>query len=568
MGNSILFNTAGSIALAINYVIQGPYTDKYMTKEGNTTLRLNAEFFVRVGDAVLVFDTDDVDLTPADLDTGSSFDASDTYYVYACQPIDGTLDPVLKISKNATYPTGGWDADNSREISGFDTDGDGYISESTIWDLRTVEVGSAASTDHDSSHVRGGTDEIDGDHLDIDFTPTNYTPDTTPSEAANVDDLAAHLAGIDNALRATVYGVAWNESTDAYIRTGVLASVACGSSPGDTLLPIQRNMRRCVISDAGVVQYYLDPDDSTKKADGTAATIDGTDGQVMVEIPRFFHKYSYASNVHKWEISNVQLPGFDVHPAFVKSGVEEDYRYIGAYEGYKDGSNVLSSESGRAPAHSATRANIRAYAAARGSGWCNYDFYLASAIQLLYLIEYADFDSQSMIGQGNTAYAVWPGSPPSTTGLSNGDGNGTNNVTTPGGAATDYMTYRGIENWYGHIWKFVDGININDNVPYVCQDPADFADDTATGYTSLGITLAAASGYINTLEQVGGVFLAASIGADQYTKLCDYYYQASGWRVCRLGGAANNGLSAGAFSLYAAYDSATSAPYLGGRLCF
>jgi len=272
--------------------------------------------------------------------------------------------------------------------------------------------------------------------------------------------------------------------------------------------------------------------------------------------------------VHEWDISNVQLPGFDVYPAFVKSGVEVDYRYIGAYEGYKNGSNVLCSESGRAPAHSATRANFRAYAAARGAGWCNYDFYLASALQLLYLIEYADFDSQTMIGQGNTAYAAWPGSPPSTTGLSNGDGNGTNNTTTPGGAATDYMTYRGIENWYGHIWKFVDGININDNVLYVCQDPADFADDTVTGYTSLGVTLAAANGHIDTLEQVGGVFLPASIGADQYTKLCDYYYQNSGWRVCLLGGAASAGLGAGAFGLSAHYDSATSYSLIGGRLAF
>jgi hypothetical protein len=130
------------------------------------------------------------------------------------------------------------------------------------------------------------------------------------------------------------------------------------------------------------------------------------------------------------------------------------------------------------------------------------------------------------------------------------------------------MTYRGIENWYGHIWKFVDGININDNVPYVCQDPADFADDTDMGYTSLGITLAASNGYINTLEQVGGVFLPASIGADQYTKLCDYYYQAGGWRVCLLGGSAGGGLGAGAFGLGAFNASASSSTGIGGRLAF
>lgn len=57
-------------------------------------------------------------------------------------------------------------------------------------------------SDHDARHERAGADEIDGDHLDIDFTPSNYTPSTAPAEAAHVDDLAAHLAGIDNVLGA------------------------------------------------------------------------------------------------------------------------------------------------------------------------------------------------------------------------------------------------------------------------------------------------------------------------------------------------------------------------------
>ena len=78
---------------------------------------------------------------------------------------------------------------------------------------------------------------------------------------------------------------AWNELTDEYVRTGVLASWRI-KPWGNTLLPIQRNMRRCTFSDAGVVQYYLDPDVSTKKADGTAADLDGIDGQVVVEIPK------------------------------------------------------------------------------------------------------------------------------------------------------------------------------------------------------------------------------------------------------------------------------------------
>lgn len=61
---------------------------------------------------------------------------------------------------------------------------------------------------HASRHVAGGADEIDGDILDIDYTPTNYTQDTTPPEVTTTNELTAHLAGIDNALA----GVASDDS--------------------------------------------------------------------------------------------------------------------------------------------------------------------------------------------------------------------------------------------------------------------------------------------------------------------------------------------------------------------
>lgn len=67
-----------------------------------------------------------------------------------------------------------------------------------VWGL--AAVGGVAVDAHAARHERAGADEIDGDHLDVDFTPSNYTPATTPAEAAHVDDLAAHLYGIDQAL--------------------------------------------------------------------------------------------------------------------------------------------------------------------------------------------------------------------------------------------------------------------------------------------------------------------------------------------------------------------------------
>lgn len=82
-------------------------------------------------------------------------------------------------------------------------DGDGtpgtYIWDGSAW--QQISDDSVAA--HAGTHERGGTDQIDGDHLDIDFNPSNYTPDATIPEASNVDDLSAHLKGIDTALAAT-----------------------------------------------------------------------------------------------------------------------------------------------------------------------------------------------------------------------------------------------------------------------------------------------------------------------------------------------------------------------------
>lgn len=150
MGNSILYNTAGALALAINYVIQGPHSDKFATKQAAKTLRLNAEFYVRIDDVIFCIDTD-ADLTEADLDTGASFSASTTYYVYGCHPLSGS-DPTFVISLNATYPDG-YTAGTSRKIGGFDTDGASEISEASIWDLRTVDVVNSGISD---AQIAGG----------------------------------------------------------------------------------------------------------------------------------------------------------------------------------------------------------------------------------------------------------------------------------------------------------------------------------------------------------------------------------------------------------------------------
>jgi hypothetical protein len=416
-------------------------------------------------------------------------------------------------------------------------------------------------------------------------------------------------------------------------------------------------MRRCVLNDAGVVQYYLDPTDSTLKENGDPANLDGTDGQVMVEIPLGWLKYSYANNQHTHIISKEQFNGAERLDAFYKNNSWVDNRYMSAYEGtmydasrsaytnglqltagstdfvgggvntiHRDGethafsllevgdkiviasatdagnngektvsvigdatitvsealttraddagvtieteknfgTDKLSSVSGKAPINYATRANFRAMAGNR-AGWRQQDYDLTSAVQLLYLTEYADWNSQLRIGEGLTKWAggtwdTWNDyNPIETTGNSNSDGNATANVANADGVLGSYMSYHGIENFFGHLWKWVDGLNVQFGTgtdytgqAYACNDDTlPFADNVSAGYTALAGLLpgkigdVSQNGYQKTLCQQARGFLPTSTGGGSGTYICDYYYQSTGWRVAALGGAAYSGLKAG-----------------------
>jgi len=391
-----------------------------------------------------------------------------------------------------------------------------------------------------------------------------------------------------------VGGLSWNESTDAYTRTDSLTGLTKAISPGNNLLPIHAQMKRVVLSDAGVVQYYLCATDSALKADcSTPANIDGIDGQVMVEIPAFYYLYSYAGTTHTWKISQYPFWGYAIHPAFTKDGVDVRYRYIGAYEGvlydvsgsaYTNGTSSqvkdfindkLASVSGYKAVTNGTRAQFRTIAANRGTGWRQLDYDLHSAVQLLYLVEYASFYSQSVIGAGISNVTDWAAYnnyyPIASSGNSNAIGNATGNTagsTSSLTESTKYMSYRGIEQWFGHLWKFVDGMNINSGRPYATNVRANFADDTTTNYTDLGANMGTTSGDQNTLIQVGRGFLPASVGASSSTKITDYYWYATGWRVLVVGGNSVNGVPVGGFCVSANIDSAYLASNIGGRLCF
>ena len=366
------------------------------------------------------------------------------------------------------------------------------------------------------------------------------------------------VTGTTKAVFSVAYGVEWNSATDTYLRTGVASGVDNRTSYAGA---IQTQMRRCVLNANGTVKYYLHPTDSTKKADGTAAIINGTDGNVMVEIPKFWYKYEHVSGVHKWSISDGNRgPDYEVHPAFIRGGVEKDYRYYPAYGGFNLSGKLISG-SGRTPTVSQTRAQFRILAAANGAGWSQIDWNLLVAVQLLYLTEYADFNSQAMIGRGNDIGSDYT----MTTGGSNSIGNAsslsTNNDT--------WMSYRGIENWYASMFKFIDGVNVQERKYFINSNPATFADDVFTGdYVDSGITSVATNGYVSNLVPSKKGFVASAVAGSDSTYIPDYFYQAAGNMIILFGGRAGTGLNAGGFGLFADFGASNAYAFIGSGVSY
>ena len=336
----------------------------------------------------------------------------------------------------------------------------------------------------------------------------------------------------------------------------------------DTIAP-WKDIKRCVVLDNGTVNYYLDANDSTKKEDGNTAKLDGSDGQVMVEIPKFWWKWEVGTveskRTFRWYISDVAKQGFEVHPAFFRDrngdGIAEevDKRYYSAYMGYKNGTK-LESRSGVMPTASQTIDTFRTQAQARGNGWGIVDYHLLHAVQLLYLLEYGHFDSQTKIGRGyvdgNSAYV--------NTGSTNQYGNKSFGETT----GKKQMSYRGIEDFYGNFYYWIDGIVTNAQYNVLIGNKN--FNDNGTGYNLIttGITSNTA-GYIGDIHdnQSLGFLIKSSTGGSSTNKLYDYGYLYAS-RVAYFGGVRSDGSVAGAFMLHLFSAASVSNASISARLAF
>jgi hypothetical protein len=226
------------------------------------------------------------------------------------------------------------------------------------------------------------------------------------------------------------------------------------------------------------------------------------------------------------------------------------------------------SKSGVAPNTGYTRAAYRMSARAKGAGWGIIDISTLSAIQMLYLVEFANNNSQQMIGRGycdGNSAAIKTGScdtVPKLTGRPAGtDGK------------TD-IVYRGIEGIWGNVWEWVDGVNFSLGKYYVSNNPSEYVDDTNANQTTLAyegtswsatyfsqIGLDSTYPYV-VLPQGGGT-------GSETTYYCDAAWSTtSGWRVCKHGGLWGEGSKGGLFTTDFSADSVAVSSGIGSRLIY
>ena len=377
--------------------------------------------------------------------------------------------------------------------------------------------------------------------------------------------------------------------------------------------------KRCNVADDGsIVAWYGDADYKE----------DGSMGQVMVYQPKFYYlvcpvEYDpidtgigYHLRKANYYVSEKPRAGFRLHPAFYDaSGNEIDYILDSAFEGsiwdadggdgngaylmndeqvMNTGTDKFCSIAGVKPAsglsQNLTRPNVEALAQNRGIEWHGDLIKPVSARQMLMIIELGMMNTQTGVGYGvagisdNSSYNC-SSLTGSTSELGNGSGKATQTINTKGDTRTTEtanervaVSWRGTENPWGNIWKFVYGINIWGNgkmgggQPYICTD-FNFAESKNTGnYEAAGFTVTNANGYISAMgysTTCDWLFIASECLGNSSLPVGDYTYitvNLNGYRIALLGGNWVTWDSAGGFYWYLYSGVGARGRDIGGRL--
>lgn len=394
------------------------------------------------------------------------------------------------------------------------------------------------------------------------------------------------------------YGVEWDTASSSP------DGVRVGNMQLHRELPVQSKMRRCLLDRDGGVKEYLDNELSWGGS--------YLDYAVMTEIPEHWYKLYFNGTKFRMMLSEIPLPGYKhVDKFYISTYEARMYRTdnllcsaAGASElsdpnstNFRGGDNTAEWDDtyrsllGR-PVTNLTRDQFRQAARKRGSGWEMYTYNAHKILLWLFAVEYATLDSQKPfnaqkdangfaqggLGPGPTQMKDWTNfnnvNPLIPCGYTNEFGNGSGEKAyvvknASGGTHATLMAnrYRGIENPFGHIWKYTDGANMQVttgdaglSILWTTDDPSNFSDTSYTGYDKKG-NICRTNGYAKKmLLGEDGDIVPTEVGGSSSTYWCDYYYtntSANRMQVVLVGGSADTG-----------YAPSAAPRNVGSRLCF
>lgn len=397
------------------------------------------------------------------------------------------------------------------------------------------------------------------------------------------------------------YGVEW----DSTVADPTLTRI--GNPLLHKSLPVQSQYKGCVANGAAI-NYYLDPNDWSKKADGGNSVLDGTDGTVRVHIPKFYGK-SGVEGTKRWvrmstikmDDTWIEIPEMlvDAYRSTVNQTGNKAVSVVNTTAQFRGGGNrtandtyldtdAFRSDLGK-PRTNISRANMRTYAANAGSEMLCYEYY-KWIFYWAWVIEYATFNSQATYNAELTADGYHQGGlgPGITDWNNNANGwsgyNGTYPIT-PCGYCNDIGNFtgikelvipetvvdesttvptktfkvprwRGFDNPFGDIWTNLDGIILERtaaNQPssvYTTSNPSAFGDDnTAKGKMTVAGKEIASDGYTKDFDLGSkGEIIPSVVGGSATTYMCDYHWcnaASTSLRTLFVGGSASDGGYAG-----------------------
>lgn len=403
------------------------------------------------------------------------------------------------------------------------------------------------------------------------------------------------------------YGVEWDTASSSP------DGVRVGNMQLHRELPIQSKLRSVILDNNGGIKNYLNNSNW-----GNIDTEYLTES-IMTEIPEHWYKFYQDGTKFRMMLSAIPLPGYNHIDQFYissfESGIDRGSSTlissygVGSTNVNKRGGDNTSEWDGTyrsllgCPVTYLTRDQFRQAARKRGSGWEMYTYGAHKTLFWLFAVEYATLNSQKPfnaqkdangfsqggLGEGASQMTDWinfnNANPLIPCGYTNEFGNGSGekayvvkNASDGTHATLMANRYRGIENPFGHIWKYTDGANIQVttgdaglSILWTTDDPSNFSDTSYTGYNKKG-NICRTNGYAKKmLLGEDGDIVATEIGGSSSTYWCDYYYtytSANRMQAVLVGGGADNGSNT-VLAGVATKDTPSGAyRHFGSRLCF